>query len=1221
MQSALPDDESWFLVVEDVVPDSPAAKVGLQVGDRLLSYDGMPLPSPAALQAVEENTFGKTEVTLVVQRGNKTLTLTVPLGKLGIQVRPELPPAALTLYEEGRAALQAQQTDEAIARWTEAAKAAQEAGDNAAAVWLYGRVGEIFEKERRWQEALEVHAAAWELLKALTPSPSPTMGRGVQMDAAAQSHTLKALERCSQNLNNFLEAQRWYELAWQVNAAAGNEMWAATDLNHLGDVAFFRGDLPAAHGCHTRALAIHERLAPNSLTVAQSLNNLGNVVSERDNLPEAHDYYTRALAIREQLVPNSLDVAESLTGLGNVALDRGELQAAHDFYTRALAIRERLAPTSLAAAQSLNNLGDVAWFRGELQAAHDYYTYALAICEQLAPNSLDVAQSLNNLGKAAWSRGDLSASHDYHIRALAIRQRLSPNSLAVAASLNNLGTIAYDRGELQAADDYHTRALAIYERLAPNSLDVAMCLTNLGNVAWSRGDLPAAHNYYTRALAIYERLAPNSLDVAMNLNNLGNVALACDELQAADDYHTRALAIYERLAPNSLDVAMSLNNLGNVALARDELQAAKDYLTRALAIYERLAPNFLAVAECLTNLGRVAADRGELQVAYDDHIRALMIREHLAPNSLAVAQSLNNLGDLALDERRFSDALSLFTRAVEIVETQRRQIASTEARALLVAQHTMPYTGLLRTSLALNDPPAAFATLERARARSLVERLAERQLDFRADAPADLLAQQNELDQKRSFASTQLTQLDPNRDSSRIEELRAQLARYDVQQRELETQIRRASPKFAALQYPEPLDLVGAQAALDAGTLLLTYYVDEKATSLFAVTKTGLEVFTLLVGEDALKKQVRALQNAVTQKRLGNPLQEAHEHGRELYEALIRPAQAQVNQAQRILLCPDGPLHTTPFAALVSQTEPLLRYFVEEKPLHTIFSMTVYAETRKGGSGRTRETRNTKRFPRLLAFGDPIYTREQAEAMQRQKPLLMAQGREDAPPPPILGEIATGKEATQSDPEIVYLRGRGLKLNPLPGTRKEVEGIARLFGKSARTKLGQEATETAAKRESQDADLLHFACHGWLDEQMGLSSALALSQPEALGLEAKEDDNGLLQAWEILEQVRLKADLVVLSACQTGLGQEVRGEGLIGLTRAFLYAGANSVVASLWEVSDASTAALMRAFYQHLRKGASKDVALQKAMATVRRNPKYQHPFYWSPFILVGDWQ
>jgi CHAT domain-containing protein len=145
--------------------------------------------------------------------------------------------------------------------------------------------------------------------------------------------------------------------------------------------------------------------------------------------------------------------------------------------------------------------------------------------------------------------------------------------------------------------------------------------------------------------------------------------------------------------------------------------------------------------------------------------------------------------------------------------------------------------------------------------------------------------------------------------------------------------------------------------------------------------------------------------------------------------------------------------------------------------------------------------------------------------------------------------------------------------------------------------------------------------HGWFDEQTGLNSGLAFSQLEALGAQAKAGDNGLWQAWEIFEKAHLNADLVALSACQTGLGQELRGEGLVGLTWAFQYAGAKSLVVSLWEVADPSTAELMTAFYKELRGGKSKDEALRKAMEAVRSKPKWAHPYYWSPFILVGDWK
>jgi CHAT domain-containing protein len=307
---------------------------------------------------------------------------------------------------------------------------------------------------------------------------------------------------------------------------------------------------------------------------------------------------------------------------------------------------------------------------------------------------------------------------------------------------------------------------------------------------------------------------------------------------------------------------------------------------------------------------------------------------------------------------------------------------------------------------------------------------------------------------------------------------------------------------------------------------------------------------------------------------------------------LIGPARAIVGRAERVLICPDGPLQILPFAALVSGAAPL-RYFIQDKPLHTTFSMTAYAETRGNPATAASAARGAAT---LLAFGDPVYA----------KP--------SAPRPAPATNAPTGDEAD-------FLQRRTLSLTPLPGTRREVQQIVSLFGRTASARLGQAATEAAARRDTRDVQILHFASHGWIDDEMGLSSGLALSQPEALGRAPTAEDNGWLQAWEIFESVRLQADLVVLSACRTGLGQDLRGEGLIGLTRAFLYAGARSVVVSLWDISDAGAADYMTAFYRELRRGGSKDAALQRAAAAVSRDPARRHPFYWAAFTLTGSWQ
>ena len=1184
------------VVVEEVAAGSPAEKAGLRTGDRLLTYDGKPLVSPATLQAAVENTFGKDTVSVRLRRSGALSTFTVSQGRFRADVRPEFSSDVLSGYADGRASLQAQKKEDAISRWMAAARTAQAAGDGVGAAWLYRTVGELHERERRWEEARGAYAAAWTVL-------------GGGSDAASQSRVLSGLGRCSRNLNDLPASDRWFRQAWQVDAAAGYEAWAATDLSELGSTASARGDLAAAEDFDGRALAIRARLAPDSLAVAASLNNLGADAEARGDLARAQDHHLRALSIRERLAPDSLEIAWNLNNLGNVAWARSELATAQDYHKRALAIRERLAPDSLDVAASFNNLAGIASMRGELGAAEESHRRALAIKERLAPDSLTLATSLNNIGGVVQERGDLDAAQSYYSRALAIRESLAPGSLAVASTLNNLGNVLRSRGDLEAAQTYHSRALAIRERLAPNSLLVAASLNNVGVIARSRGDLAAAHDYQSRSLALKERLAPDSLDVAASLTNLSSIAQDRGDLPAAQGYESRALAIRERLAPDSLFLAESLTNLGTIAESRGAFAPAQDYYGRALAIRERLAPGSLAVAESLTNLGNVARARGDLAAARDYHARSLAIHEQIAPDALAAAESLANVADLAFRERRFIDARTLFARAVTIVEAQRRQIGSADARALLLARHSDPYRGLVRTAVALDDLAAAFAISERGRARSLVELLAERPLDFRAEAPAELLALQASLDQERSAAyggltttateliktRTSLSRLDPNdgrvpasrqsiqRLEQQMEALRGDVARIVVQQREVETRMRQASPRLAMLQYPAPLDLKQAQELLDTGTLALAYVVDDEQTYLFAVTRTDARVVRLTVGGAQLSEKTRLFRQLVARERLGN----AAEAGRQLYDILVRPAQDLVDHAQRLLIIPDGPLHVLPFAAMVSRPAPALRYLIEDKPLHTVFSMTVYAETRT--AARSPRPRTQPR--RLLAFGDPVYTKGQPDA------------------------------ATPADTETASLRKRGLDLGPLPQSRQEVEAIVRLFGTSAAAKLGPQATETAAKRETRDVDILHFAVHGWIDEEIGLSSGLALSQPEAVGRVPTAEDNGLLQAWEIFERVRLNADLVVLSACQTGLGQELRGEGLIGLTRAFLYAGARSVVVSLWDVSDPATAAYMTAFYGELRKGASKDVALQRAMIAVSRNPRCRHPFFWAPFILVGDWQ
>jgi len=880
--------------------------------------------------------------------------------------------------------------------------------------------------------------------------------------------------------------------------------------------------------------------------------------------------------------------------LGEALLSANRYEEAAAVFSRALDGRSE---ASLTAAASLHNLGIATRAGGDLEAAEAYLSRALEIREQVAPGSLAVAATLNNLGVVSWSRGDLEAAEGFHRRALEIKERLAPDSLAVAGSLSNLGNAEWSRGDLEAAERHHRQALALFGRLAPGSLDVAKSLTNLGSVACDRADLAAAEGYYRRALGLFEQLAPGSLAVAASLNNLGVTAEDRGDLEAANAYYGRALEIREQLAPGGLAVAASLNNLGNIAFNRGDLETAESLDTRALEIRERLAHGSLDVAVSLSNLGSVARQRGDLAAAERYHRRALEIRQNLAPGSTKEVVSLRNLARVLRSAGRRSEALDTLRRAVAALETQQRRLGGTaEQLGEFRAQHLGIYYELIDLLLEEGLPEEAFGVLESARARSLLALLAERDM-VGSDAPVDLERERRlaNADHDRTMAA--LGQLTGADEEERVR-LLAALDTIRQRQEQIRARVRSASPRLAELRYPEPLDLDGTRQALDSGTLLLAYAVGEQKSHLFVVgpEPEQFAVHSLPIGEGELREQVARARRLIQREGddQSGPVGEAsrdvlNDVLRSLYVTLVGPASTSLFSCSRVTVVPDGPLHLLPVAALIDPAASDGQYLVELKPLSVVASATVLAQL--------EERRRPPRETRLVAFGDPSYRSPSAKVS------------------PQLGQAVRS----------------GDSLAPLPATRIEVEGLGQLFAGHATLWLGPEATEERAKAVGEGVTIVHFAAHGLIDGNRPLSSALALSIPEQV---VEGQENGFLQAWEVFEQVRLDADLVTLSACETALGQELAGEGILGLTRAFQYAGARSVLASLWSVADQSTAELMGRFYGNLNAGMAKDEALRQAQRELIRAPveiadgvgevrllDATRPLHWGAFQVIGDWQ
>ena len=916
-----------------------------------------------------------------------------------------------------------------------------------------------------------------------------------------------------------------------------------------------------ADAAYAEAVEALEREA-GPAAAAHLLRDWGGTFQYRSDWDAAIERYRRALELDRGTGPANLAAAQTLALLGYATTKKGDFESAEDLFQQSLAIREELAPGSLEVAASLNRLGVLARWRGNLEAAEEYFVRVEELRQRLAPGSISHGQVLMNLGNVAIERGDFEAAERFHRRALAMFEEIEPEGGLVAGCLQNIVNLTVQRGDLAGADELLRRMLDLHERRGASAWEAWSTLTSLGHIALQRGDLEAAEVHHRRALAMQEKKpSPDGRELALSLGSLGEVALLKGDFATARELMRRAQEIEETLDPNSLNVAAGLVSLAQLEMkSGGDLGAAEELLQRALVISGKLAPESPNVAGVLLNLAEVAGRRGRLKESLALHRRSVDLQSRLAPGSSEEAEALHFLGRAERRAGRKEEAARGFCRAIDVLDSQRTRLGGTpEAKAFFEASLGEYYLACLEARLELGQSAEAFRILERGRARSFLALLAERDLRL-SDLPPEIARERRRVNAEYDRVQSELASLQAGRDDAGIQRLSDELRDLRLRQEEIFDRIRRESPRSAALQDPEPLDLAGVRAALDPGTVLLEYAVGEERSWLFAVDSSGLSVFPVALGAERLRKEVEGFRLLL--KDAASDRAEIDDRGRRLYDLLVRPAERRVAAAQRILVSPDGPLHTLAFAALMKGD----RYLVEWKPIHHVLSATVYAEL--AGSRRPRHDPGQMR---LAAFGDPVYRAPEA----------------------------AGPDAVRS----------GRLLVPLPFSGREVKAIAEIFPGSE-VYLGAEATEEKAKSLGTEARLVHFACHGLLDERFPLNSALALT--------AEGQENGLLQAWEIFESMRLDADLVTLSACDTALGREMGGEGLVGLTRAFQYAGARSVLASLWSIADVSTARFMKSFYGHLRGGKSKDEALRAAQLGQVREA---HPFHWAAFQLTGDWR
>jgi len=953
---------------------------------------------------------------------------------------------------------------------------------------------------------------------------------------------------------------------------------------------------------------------------AETLELIGVIHYFLDEKQKALDVFHQGLQLWRAAEDRQHE-AEVLNNIGVVYRSLGLQQKSIESYQQALPLR-RAAGDRKGLAITLDNIGLAYLDAGELQKALDHFNQALALFRELNERA-GVANTLNNIGGVHLTWGDHRKALEYFGQALELRRALGQRR-EEAIALNNIGSVHDLLGEAQKALDYHHQALELRRVLGQRSMEAAS-INNIGFVYDSLGEKQKALEHYKQALDLFRAVSDRNGE-ASTLNNIGAFYLnTLREPQTALEYYRQALEMRRALGQR-IDEAIMLDNIGIVYNGLGDAPKAVEYHRQALDMRRALGHR-LGEAASLTNLGAAHFAMGELQTALDYFSQALTLHRTMGSRNMEAI----TLYGIAMVERargNLDEARLRMEESLSIIEALRGKAASQDLRASFLAQkqdYYEFYTDLLMRLHQLEPSKghdlAALQASERARARSLIELLAEARIDVEFGIAPGLKQRERASHSRIAWIQSRLIEAysQPKPDQTRISMLEEELKKADAEREQLNMEIRQKHPRYAALQYPSPPGLKAIQSLLDDRTLLLEYALGKDTSFLFAVSRDDFLV-ARLPSASSIAEQVEALRAIITAQPQRNTLAKQIDHSRQLYRELIEPAGKLLSGKQKLIIVPSGILHYLPFEVLLSSGEErtlatagsgVWPYLVRDYAISYVPSAGVLA------SLRSRPEERPERRKTLLALADPVYGNE------------------------------TGAEASTVRSRLrgAFSDERSWKLGRLMESRREVEQIAGLYARDqVSLLLGEQASEENVKTAGRLGQyrFIHFATHGLLNEERPQYSGLILTLPrggEAPAPASKNSgppvpqasdgapqsairnpqlEDGLLQVYEVFN-LKLNADLVVLSACETGLGKEVKGEGLIGLTHAFLYARTPSVLVSLWNVQDRSTADVMVKFYQQLDRGQDKTEALRQAKLKLIQNSRYAHPYYWAPFILIGE--
>ncbi len=948
------------------------------------------------------------------------------------------------------------------------------------------------------------------------------------------------------------------EPLWFVSEAAGNYRLEVSSLNKNAKAGRYEISIKELRP----AVTDDNFLVAGKKAIAEGVSFEGE--RKKESVAKAIEKYEEAAGLFRQ-IESKKTKAPLIHQIGKIFNSLNNNEKAILYYNEAYDLFED-AGLRRDAAGTLFDIG-ISYENLSLNTnALESYKRALAIGIAIGDKKRQ-AEAYNYLGIIYSNSGDFKQGLKNFQQALKLSEETEYKEKLIGA-LTNIGNIYQLTGNFAKALEFQQRCLSLLEEWGI-SKKIPSTLLNIGNIYNSQGNYGQALFYYQKALTGFEAMR-SPVGTSYALNNIGTIYLYRGQYAEALNYFEKARQMKTKFLAKDLT---SLLNIGLVYRYQGKFAEAIDNFQKSLVLSQELGET-ASIAENMENIAGVYYSQGNFTKSLEFAENAAKFAEENGYfNTYWNAQT--TIAKMRLASGQKKEAKQALESAINTIEILRKQVAGGEQEEQnFFEDKTSPYYLMVELLISQDNASEAFSYAERAKSRTLLDVLQSGKIKFNKTMTAQEQEQEQRFKNELVSLNAQISKENGRKqpDKTRLADLQNQLEKKRLEFEDFQTRLYAAHPELKVQRGEmKPISLEEAGKLLpDNQSALLEYVVTDDKAFLFVLTKdakqpaVSLKVYSIDIKQKDLAQKTESFRLKLAKGDLDFP-----QSAQDLYNLLLKPAEAQIKNKTNLIIVPDASLWDLPFQALQPAQN---RYLIETSAVSYAPSLTALREMTKKNQLKQTSSAN------LLAFGNPIVGKETSE---RIKQVFMSE-----------------------------------KLSPLPEAERLVNSLKQMYG-AGRSKIyiGADAKEETAKTESSKYRILQFSAHGILNDVNPMYSHIVLSQSKDTD---KED--GLLEAWE-MKDLNLNADMVILSACETARGRFGSGEGVIGMSWALFIAGAPTTVVSQWKVESSSTTELMLEFHRQLLtgKGISKAEALRRASLKLLKNNQYKHPSYWAAFVIVGD--